>query len=128
MVFNTLEGIVFWTEVSNFRKVQLFLKDKGFVNCNDWPIELKEELGERFDDTLVYEENGVGLYRCSFHRGYQSEPCLEFKYWEVKLKKLGILEDKTLTKDPMGSVVLEVYNLLKPVRVTNYAVDEISLE
>jgi hypothetical protein len=122
MTFDTLEGVVFWTEISNFRKVQLLLKGKGFVNSNTWPTKLKEELGERFDDTLVYEENNVGLYRCSFHRDHQDGPCFEFKYWDSKLNP----DQKN--RDPMKPVVLEIYGLLKPVRVTNYAVDEILID
>ena len=88
---NTLEGVAFWTDVFNFRKIQLLLKDKyGFVNSASWPEEERDELGEMFDDCLVYEENDSGLYRCSFHRPVNcsnglSKPNLEFKYWEKRL-------------------------------------------
>ena len=126
---NTLEGIVFWTDHSNFRKVQLLLREKGLVDSNDPPPEQRGEFEERFDDCLVYEENSIGLYRCSFHREHQEGPNFEFKYFERRLRSEGILlEDDTLLRDPMKPVVLAVYELLKPVKVTNYDIEPIVLE
>ena len=117
----TLEGVVFWTEISNFRKIQDLLKDKhGFVNARGWDEKYKDE--EWFDDCLVYEENGDGLYRCLFHRQHQDGTNLKFKYWESKLTP------EQLERDPMLEVVLEVYEMLKPVQVTNYAIEEFSMD
>lgn len=123
---NTIEGVVFWTEVSNFRKIQDLLKEKhGFVNAHGWEEKYKDE--EWFDDCLVYEENGSGygsgLYRCSFHRGkVRNPPNLEFSYWDKRLT----VEQRQ--RDPMLEVILEVYEILKPVTVTNYACEEFKME
>lgn len=121
---NTLEGVVFFTDESNFRRVQDFLKNShGFVNGNDWA---QYKNTKWYDDTLVYEENNKGLYRCSFHRPenftVNSGPNLEFKYWEDRLST------EQLAQDPMRTVVIEVYEMLKPVRVTNYAIEEIVID
>ena len=123
---NTLVGVVFWTDESIFRKVQLFLKERGFVNSNSW--DPKDEGEFWWDDTLVYEENSVGLYRCSFHRKHQEGPCLEFKYWERRLRGMGILKGRQLARDPLRDIVLEVYEMLKPVKITNYVCEEFALE
>lgn len=125
----TLEGVVFWTDTSNFRKVQELLKDKyNFVNARTWDTKFKDEYW--FDDCLVYEENGNGLFRCSFHRIYPDaknfKPCdehLDFKYFHSNK-----LSTELLVKDPLREVVLNVYDLLKPVRVTNYGFEEFSME
>lgn len=119
---NTLEGVVFWTDVSNFKRIQDFLIEKGFVNSKAWPVESKEELGELFNDTLVYEEKGIGLYRCSFNRKHQNGPLFEFKYWESELTQ----EQKD--RDPMKPVVIEIYRMLKPIRVTDYNLSELDLD
>lgn len=120
---NTLHGVVFLTGVSNFKKIQDFLRSVGFVNSDTWPIEKKAEMGELFDDVLIYEEEGIGLYRCSFHRQYiGGHPLFEFKYWERRLTP----EQKS--RDPMKPIVLEIYRMLKPVKVTSYNFDEFDLD
>ena len=127
---NTLEEVVFWIDVSNFKKIQDLLKEKhGFVNAHGWEEKYKDE--EWFDDCLVYEENGsgfgYGLYRCSFHRSVMcsnglSNPCLEFRYWQERLNH------EQIERDPMLEVVLEVYQMLKMVKVTNYTHEEFEME
>lgn len=120
----TLEGVVFWTDESNFRKVQLLLTEKGFVNSIAYDTlseEDKKELGEKVYDCLVYEENEIGVYRCSFHRRHQTGQNLEFKYWQKRLSA------EQLERDPMRDVILEVYEVLKPVKVTNYTHEEFDM-
>jgi len=126
---DTRLGVVFWTDVPSFRQIQDLLKEKhGFVNARGWDQKFKDD--EWFDDTLVYEENGNGVYRCSFHRPLDgmknpNEPNLEFKYFPKGERAIGVTDDGKLQRDPMRDVVLEVYELLKPVRVTDYGCEDV---
>ena len=127
----TIYGVSFWTDINNFRRVQDYLKNEGFVNSNTWDLQYKDEFW--FDDTLVYEENGVGLFRCSFHRSnilMSNNPNFEFKYWESKLVELGLRDkdSKVLIRDPMRRYIFEIYKMLSPVRVTNNRIEDINLE
>jgi len=118
---DTLLGVVFWTDIENFRRVQDFLKnEQGFVNALGWDPRYKDEYW--FDDCLVYQEDGEGVYRTSFHRKNAEGPCFEFKYWDNRLT------DEQKGRDPMRLVVLAIYEMLKPVRVTDYNLEEVLIE
>jgi len=119
----TVFGVAFWTEDGNFRRVQDYLKQQGFVNSSSWNLRYKDE--PWFDDTLVYEEKGVGLFRCTFHRQLypgSNSPNFEFKYWDNRLSS------EQQERDPMRRFIFEIYKMLRPIRVTDYGCRDINLE
>lgn len=115
-----LLGAIFWTEVENFDKVKDYLRHEyGLV----------PPLGNNVTEYyLVYENERLvqgpqkGVYRVNFQPAHNHGPYIGFRYYVSRLNP------EIEREDPMKRVMLEVYDILKPVKVTNWAIEPINLE
>ena len=121
-----LLGVIFWTEVENFDRVRDYLrKTHGLVP----PIWRDGSLAEEHVEThLVYEDPNLvsgklnGVYRANFQIEDPHGPHIGFRYYGNRLNP------RIREEDPMKAVILGTYDLLKPVKVTDWAISPIDLE
>jgi hypothetical protein len=128
--------VVFWTPKDTFENVKALLKDKYRL------VAPTIADAERLDRQLVWEdEQGIGRFRVNFSYGQKimrkdifnsgearfvrrtdegAQPNIIFRYWSRRL------DASALNNDPMLHPYLDVYRLLKPVKVTEFDSIDIS--
>ena len=123
-----LYAAVFWTDSSNFGKVRYVLKGEfGLVGP-------RTDLFKRTEkEILVYESDrptGIlgnlrldgmppkGIYRVHFNEKHPDGPNIYFHYWTPTCPK-------SKDGDVMAGAILRIYDMLKPVKVTDSCIQVI---
>lgn len=125
-----LKYVIFWTDVSNFRKVRQLLVDEFNLVLPDIKRQTPRIAECHLENYLVYEDPKIatderpGIYRVNFKSEYEFEfgSHIGFRYWDLRLN------DTIRDVDPMKDALKVTYDLLKPATVTDWAVQEINIE
>ncbi len=122
-----LTNVVFWTSEENVIRLYNILQEEFSLvgKLEDEKIPVKIEDPKYQGAVLVWEdEEGTGRYRIHFGKKgcNPNGTYIMFQYWGNRLT------EELRQKDPMIEVVERTYELLKPVRVTDHTLNELSLD